>query len=390
MNLAAKRREQEVISRTLNEEIEAQIGDSTNVDMTDVLPRAYFNAARRIAALGSAQAAQQLYQAGMQTLESTTKYRAELDHLKAETDDLNEAQGEFLETTRQRDALTVQAAQFAEGTPTGDAVRRRVAELDARLAVLNERGVNTGAPPREIVLGAKFEADREANNGQPGAAEQVWRRERMTAKNPQSYALYVEQGGKESYESWTPTFEGQINASQTLGGEGMKSLFDLEGKAQEARASLQTVKNSLNILNEGIRTGPLVDARQYIARGVAEFFGDSPDQVTTNTDAYLAAAGPRVLAVARALAPVTELDLTRVEQIVGAGLTTSPEALREVLKIVGQAQGQLIERYNKRLSTLGEHYLDVADAFAPIEAPQIDFSPPRIRIKVDDNGNVVQ
>ena len=157
----------------------------------------------------------------------------------------------------------------------------------------------------------------------------------------------------------------------------MDNLFDLRSKAQEARGSLATVKNSIDILNQGVRAGPGVGARQYMANAMAEFFGDAPSEITANTNEYLAASGPRVLAVARALAPVTDLDLNQVKQIVGADLSnTSPTALRNVLKMISDAQSQIITDYNAQLGSLGSHYDEVAETFKPVKGIEIDFTEP--------------
>lgn len=384
MNLAAQKRQQQVISRTLNEEIEREIGDSTNVNLQEVLPKAYFNAARRIAELGNAGEAQQLYAAGVQAMQSTAEHAAKLNTMRAQAGDLDEEMSEYLETLKQRDALNDRIGQFSEDTPTGKALRERMSALNERLTVLNERGLNVPAPPREILLARQFDADREVTGGKPGTAEEVWMRERQTSGRAQDYANYVQQetaAGRRPvpYDQWTPSFQGDIEAGQTLGGEGMKSLFTSEQSAKDAVASLNSIQSSLDLLNEGARTGTGADVRQWVARAAATFLGDDPSQATVNTDAYIATSAPRVVQIVRALAPVTDQDKEYIQAAVGGNLNAAtPEAMRKLLEIAARSQTRMVQQYNDRLSRLGEVYNDVSDVFSPLEAPSINFAAPEL------------
>lgn len=382
MNLAAQKRQREFMARTLNEEIEREVGDSTSVNLQEVLPRAYFNAARRIAELGNAGEAQQLYAAGVQAIQTTTEHAANIGRIKAQTDDLNEEMSEYLETLKQRDALAERVGSFAEDTPTGKALRERLSSLNERLTVLNERGANVPAPPREVALARQFEADRAASGGKPGMAEEVWSRERQTSSRAQDYANYVQQEVAAQrrpvpYDQWTPSFQGDLSAGQTLGGEGMKSLFTAEQSAKDAVASLNSIQASLGLLNEGARTGTGADLRQWVARAAATFLGEDPSQATVNTDAYIATSAPRVVQIVRALAPVTDQDKEYIQAAVGGNLNAAtPEAMRKLLEIAARSQTRMVQQYNDRLSRLGGVYNDVADVFSPVEAPAIDFGPP--------------
>lgn len=385
------RRQQEIVSRTLNEEIEAGVGDATSVDLQKVLPQAYFNAAQRIAALGNATEAQQLYAAGMKALQTTAEHSANLAHLRAETNNLDEAPTEYLETMRKRDQLSAQIAKFPEGTPTGDAVRRQVGELNERLELLNSRTAAAGGEPDRIIqLAREFEATRAANGGKPGTAEQIWLRERDTSNRAQSYAKYVadeQAAGRKPvpYAQWTPTFEGQVSANTTLGEVGMKRLDTEEQTAMQSVASISSIGNSLNMLNEGVRTGTAAGFRQGVARAAATFLGDDPSSETVNTDAYLASAAPRVVEIVRALAPVTDQDKAYIQQAVGGDLSAAtPEALRKILEIAYRSQTAKVQRYNDKLNNLGEKYQDVAGVFEPIEVPTLDFTAPAASRPAED------
>lgn len=377
----AERKRQQVIAKTLNEEIEAEIGDATSVDLQKVLPSAYFNAARRIAALGNSEEAQKLYAAGMQATQTTAEYAANLAKTKATTDDLNEAPTEYLEALRQRDALAETIGKFDPESPTGKALNARMAALNERLKVLNERGA-TDNLPREVLLAQQFDADRATNSGQPGTAELIWGRERQTSGRAQDYANYVAQekaAGRTpvSYDKFTPDFAGQL-ASGTEGGKrAVTRLDDDENNAQQAVASLSSIKNSLDLLNEGVRTGTLAGARQSIARAIATFTGDDPNAATVNTDAYIATSAPRVVEIVRALAPVTDQDKEYIQAAVGGNLNVAtPEAMRKLLEIASRTQMAKIDRYNTRLGVLGEEYTNIAEDFKPVTAPKLDFAAP--------------
>lgn len=373
-------RQQEFISNTLNDEIAAAIGDSNDVNLQEVLPEAYFNAARKIAALGNSTEAQKLYNAGLTAVQTTAAHAANLAHLKAQTSDLDEAPTEALETIRQRDALAERAQQFGEDTPTGAALRRRVAELDERLTVLNERGVNAGAIPREIQLATQMTRERAAaGDNTPVTTEEVWRTERMTSQRTQDYRQYVEDGGKEPYDKWILKFEGNRSANQEAPQLDLKGLFEDEGTAQAAVASLNSIKTSLDLVNEGVRTGTAAGLRQSVARAAATFLGDDPSTATVNTDAYIASSAPRVVQIVRALAPVTDQDKEYIQAAVGGALNVAtPEAMRKLLEIAARSQTRNIEKYNARLARLGDQYEEV-NLPAPIEAPVINFAPPAAR-----------
>jgi len=377
--LVARKRqleEQQLTAKIANEELESLLSSSgDSVDINQTMAQAQLNAAKRLSALGQHQQAAQLYSSGAAMLNKGTLQNAELEKLRSEAADKDEAPTEWLETMRQRDLASAGIDQFPEGTATGDDKRRRVAELNKRLEALGVQ--NSGSLPTSLQEWAAINSGRTAA-GQPAMPfEEFWTKENQTSKSQQEYNRYLQQGGTQSFEDWTPRFAGQTSASTQLGSKGMDNLFDLRGKAQEARGSLATVKNSIDILNQGVRAGPGVGARQYMANAMAEFFGDAPSEITANTDEYLAASGPRVLAVARALAPVTDLDLNQVKQIVGADLSnTSPTALRNVLKMISDAQSQIITDYNAQLGSLGSHYDEVAETFKPVKGIEIDFTEP--------------
>lgn len=383
----ARQRQKDFIANTLNSEIEAQIGDSTNVDLQKVLPEAYFNAARKIAALGNSSAAQELYNAGLSAVQSTATHAANLSHIKAQTDDLNEGMTEFLETTRQRDMLAERAQQFGEDTPTGAALRRRVGELDERLKVLNERGVGSQAIPREILLAQQMTAERaEQGNSTPVTTEEVWRRERDTSQRAQDYANYVEGGGKLPYKEWTMRFQSDLSANQEAPQLDLKQLFEDEKSAQDAVTSLNSMQTSLDLINEGVRTGTAAGIRQSVARAAATFLGDDPSQATINTDAYIASSAPRVVQIVRALAPVTDQDKEYVNAAVAGALDAgTPEALRKLIEIASRSQTRNVEKFNARLSRLGEQYEQV-NLPAPIVAPRLNFSLPGAAAPASDIG----
>jgi hypothetical protein len=400
------KRQQELVTKILNEEIEAGAGDNTSVNLTEVMPNAYFSAARRMAELGGTEESQKLYAAGMSALTATEKHRADLNLARAQAENLDEAPTEYLETLRKRDELALQLGKFAADSPTGVALQSRLTALNERLTLLNQRGATDGMP-REIVLAGQFDKDR-ATTGEPGTAERIWDRERQTSSRAQDYAVYVRQAQAAGdtpvpFTQFTPEFQAQLTAGQESGGTVIKSLNADEKTAIDATSSISSIQASLNLMNEGLRMGPGADLRQWVARASATFLGDDPSAATTNTDAYIASSAPRVVEIVRALAPVTDQDKDYIQAAVGGNLNVAtPEAMRKLLEIAYRSQTRKIENYNNRLSRLGPNYLSIAGAFDPIEVPQVDFTPPatpatapgvapqRVRIRVDANGNVVQ
>lgn len=358
------KRQQELFSGILNEEIEAGAGDATSVDMAKMLPEAYFRAARRIETLGNPEAAQKLYQAGVAARDANDKRDADLAKLKADTA-LVEAETEYTKNLKGR---------------TGGGADGYSSAVAEQVQIKNEALAAEGKPP--LTSAEINEIYRQASLTSAGA--------QVPRQTEGERAITSEQAG-------------QVAASTSLGNEGIKGLLEFETQARAARTNIRSVGRSLEQLNEGLRTGTAANVRQWVARAVATFLGEDPSAETVNTDAFMATAGPRILAEARKLAPVTELDLTKIEQIVGAGLSNAtPAALREVLQEIYMAQSSIIEGYNEQLAGMSAYYGDVkARAMKPITFDQIDFSPPqpsaptgapgqRIRIRVDENGNVVQ
>lgn len=387
IDIGARKRaqQQQIVTKTLNEEIEAQIGDASSVNLTEALPQAYFAAARRIAALGNSEESQKLFAAGIEALQSTSKHAAELNQLRAQANQLDEAPNEFLETVRKRDALAAQLPKFGEDTPTGASLRSRIAELNNRIDVLNESDAAGAKLPDNLVEWQQYNRSRIERNEAPVPYDVFHNEERMTSTRAQDYRAYVETeraAGRKpvAYENWTPTFQGQVTASNTLGETGIKRLDEEEATAQQSVASIGSIKNSLDLLNAGVRSGTAAGLRQSVARATATFLGDDPSAETVNTDAYIASAAPRVVEIVRALAPVTDQDKAYIQQAVAGDLSTAtPEALRKMLEIAYRAQTAKITRFNERLNRLGDAYQDVAGVFDPISVPTIDFAAPAAR-----------
>lgn len=374
-------RQKELTTRILNEEMESTLGAGDSVNVGEAVPEAYFSAARRLQELGSSEHAQQLYQAGLAAKDKFNTQAVELDKTRAETRQLDEAPGPFLPVLQKRDELVAAIAKFPEGSPTHTAMQRSIDDLNSQLAEQNAPpGTGTSAGVARIAE----ENRARAREGKPplssGEVRQRFLEMDSTSSDEQAYETYVRQGGTRSKEAWLPEYVAGRSAA-AKGGEGLAPrLTALEETAAGGVQQLAAVQNAIGILNEGALTGTGADVRTWTARALGTFLGDEvPPEVqaqAANTDAYIAAVSPLVLARVRALAPVTAEDRSYIERASGGQIAMSEEALRKVLEIAARSASSSIERYNRGLSNLGDEYKVLQGLYEPLPVPTLDFTKP--------------
>jgi hypothetical protein len=136
-NLAARDRQAEVINRVVNEERQALMQGQDSIDLREAMPKAYFNAARRIGDLGNANAAAMLYEQGLKAQSEYESQQANLGKLRSETtenyataenqlaevDDLKEP---ILRLQMRRRTLSKELSEL----PPGPTSNQRAVEID--------------------------------------------------------------------------------------------------------------------------------------------------------------------------------------------------------------------------------------------------------------------
>jgi hypothetical protein len=378
-------KQQDLASRIMNEETQTALtsqGDS--VDLAAVLPSVFFNAAKRITALGNPEMGQQLYAKGLEATDKMQQSQAKLDLMKAQTRNADEQKTPYLETLKQLTDAQDQVQKFPEGSPTRVALEGNINRLNEQLDKLNTESNSAGQSELNSLDQSHYR-----ETGQHLSYDEkltYLQNKQMTAKNPQDYKLYVRQeqdAGRKpaSYADWLPSHVTEVGAATKTGETVPVRLDALEEEAQLASRDKASVQYALNFLNKGINTGTGAEARTWLARAMDTFVGKPTDNnaVVSDTAGYIAATTPLVLNRIRALAPVTEDDRNYIAKVSGGDISLDEESLRHTLEIAAKTADSRIARYNTRLSNLGPEYATVQGAgYKPVPVTPLDFTKPKM------------
>lgn len=386
IEISGKAHRQEVIAKRIVSEEAKKAVDSQgdNVDVSATMPNVYFKAAKRITELGNADIGQQLYIQGLKAADAAQKSAANLNKIKAETNQLNEPAGEYLNVLNEREAIDKRRQSYPAGSPTRTALDSHYEALDNRLNALNDlRGGSAGAADIESINKARKQAGDSPMS--PKEVETYLHNKQMTGSIEQAYREYVTQGGKDSFDTYRQRFAGQQAASTDTGKMVVSRLDKQENDAQEALQAFTPIGNAVAILNKGIIQGSAAEGRVGIARFFDTVLGRDTDEsaLAQNTDAYVANAGKLVAAQVKSFGSgtsITDSDREYAKSIAGGNINMSDPALRSVLEHLAQAQAQKINRYNETLNKIGsdKDYHIYGDLYHPIDVPAIDFKKPKL------------
>lgn len=140
------------------------------------------------------------------------------------------------------------------------------------------------------------------------------------------------------------------------------------------RDNFYATQRAVEALDRGAQAGPGAGLEQAL-RQIYYFFGGNPANLTETTN-LSQALGQQILAHARKLAPVTAVDIKKLEDILGSAGTT-PEALGEALSILAADSVKGMYDFNAYLDTQ-EGLLSTVKDPATQDALRLSFSGQKI------------
>lgn len=140
-------------------------------------------------------------------------------------------------------------------------------------------------------------------------------------------------------------------ADMVLAGQGK----EIEGKVaafDAAKSSYLDAQRAMEAIQAGADAGGGAAATQWL-RKAYQFLGGDPKNLTETTNLEMALGG-QVLENARKLAPVTEVDLKKLESILGA-ITTDPQALAKGLAYVAAKSAKTMHDFHSFMDAQTEN-----------------------------------
>jgi hypothetical protein len=179
-----------------------------------------------------------------------------------------------------------------------------------------------------------------------------------------------------------------VGGGDKFGEEFAKStvsrLSELEGKAQDAVATLQGNQEALGILDQGIISGPGADWRLQAAKLAEQAGFDTSDPVAA-TEAYFSNRAKAVALMVKnfgAGAGITDADREFASKAAGGDIAMTEKSMRRILDINNKVARYQIKQYNDYAGRVrkmrpgeGEFILDVEMPDIP-EAPKAAQIPP--------------
>lgn len=211
---------------------------------------------------------------------------------------------------------------------------------------------------------------------------------RETTKNAQEYnkaqLQWVREGNDPrefpDFESWTPSWSGQLRIAQAGADAAIKGLETAQTKAIDAQRQLETLTVGAQLLESGaMNAGAAANQRQSVGRFFDTLLGRPPtENASAYTDAYIANAGRAVgqnIKLFGAGTGLSDADREFARLISGADVTMTPEALRLILEINARGAMGEIKRYNDARDFLASSSLTIPQQFQPIAINDLQIGP---------------
>lgn len=155
--------------------------------------------------------------------------------------------------------------------------------------------------------------------------------------------------GERKLDQAEPGFQGAVAGAKK--GEQLTAERVDTGlvNARQASVALANIDRQKELIDEGIRTGSLAEARQGAARFLADVLGMPQDQVSA-TDEFFARAGTEVAQQIQAFGAGTGLsdaDREFARKIVGGEQSIDIEAIKRLIDMRAKVNRKVIDDYNK-------------------------------------------
>ncbi len=180
-----------------------------------------------------------------------------------------------------------------------------------------------------------------------------------------------------------PTTSVNVSTGQSLGKEVAKNFADEVSKAgddaRSAIATLPSIQNSIELVDQGIIAGTGADIRLSMAKALATATG-TPDEEVNNTDQFVANTANLVAQNIKNFGSGTGLsdaDREYAQKMAGGSTKMTPQAIKRILQINQKMQIGKIDRYNERRKTLVDNNPELAGYYPELKAPTMPKSTPK-------------
>jgi len=157
------------------------------------------------------------------------------------------------------------------------------------------------------------------------------------------------------------------------------------GEARDAVIAVENSDRSLELLDEGIRTGSIAEFRQEAARFYSDILGQSAEQIAS-TDEFFARSGIEVANQIKAFGSGTGLsdaDREFAKAIVGGRIQLSQTAIRRLVKMRRDISLKTISNYNRDRDAFVKGIPRLGSTFPHISTPGTGAARPA-RTDIDD------
>lgn len=142
----------------------------------------------------------------------------------------------------------------------------------------------------------------------------------------------------------------EVEFEQKLGQENAKQFTERRAAALDAAKSLEASSRARQLLDSGIYSGPLANAKLSFGRALAELgYGDAKDAVA-NTEAFVAARAEEVGRIIKQFGAGTGLsdaDREYAAKMAGGQIAMTEGSIRKIMEMLDRGSRNAIEKFNK-------------------------------------------
>ncbi len=182
---------------------------------------------------------------------------------------------------------------------------------------------------------------------------------------------------QERIDQRSPEGQRATTLSRQAADQAITALNDTFETARNAANVVQTAERQLQLIDEGIRTGSLANARNAAARAIQTFLGLEDEQIA-NTDEFLARSGLAVAGQIQAFGAGTGLsdaDREFARQIVGGTVDLDEAALRRLVSAVLDVNTRTVQDFNERRQGVIRQAPQGTEDLLPSAIPGSRFQP---------------